>query len=87
MSNKGALIEFQVSIRGRGVQALDHELATELVRDTVNGIRPPRGVRVEIIAWRSGVKLDWRSDTNEWLRELLRGQLQQGRIEFSLRSR
>lgn len=79
-------INYQVSIRGKGIHRLTQRAMAELVERHLDQ-QPPTDHEVKIIVWKNGRQLDWRADNHraEVLRATLRRLLQERQIQFDLR--
>ena len=84
MAGKGAL-DYQVSLRGRGLSAMSHEAMAEMIdRYLMEGEPPPEGIKITIMVWRDGRSLDWQAanPAAKNLRGILRRLLQDGKVEI-----
>ena len=81
-------VNVQISVSGRGVSRLSHKALVSLVEQTVNGDKPPNGIRVRIQLWRKGQELEWNTDDarSAGLRALIRRVLHGRRFPFQVRS-
>jgi len=84
----GDAISYQVSIRGRGLSALNDAGMKALIERHLSGDELPEGVKVSIQCWRAGRELDMTSNNPraETLRTTFRRFLQEGRIELAIRA-
>lgn len=80
-------IQYQCSIRGKGVGQLTKGAAAELVERALDGVPPPEGVEVKIQCWRAGSEIDMDASNHRahTLRETFRRLLQTGRVNLALR--
>lgn len=81
----GDAISYQVSVRGKGISAMNNSAMRVLLNKHVSGQELPPGIEVSVTCWRAGRELDMKSDNSraETLRKTFLVFLQAGRIQLS----